>query len=164
MLNLTLVGEKEFVAKLDEMPVAIRRILSSKLMELGERLKTHIQRDKLSGQVLNVVTGALRRSITRGPVEEVGEGLSVAVFSAGDVKYAGIHEFGGTTKPHDIYPKNAQALAFMMGGQQIFAKVVHHPGSKMPERSFMRSSLDDMAATIVEELGVSLQEGLAGGA
>jgi phage gpG-like protein len=164
VLNITLIGEKEVFAKLDTMPEMVRRILSAKLMELGERLKTHIQMDKLSGQVLNVVTGALRRSITRGPVEEIGDALMVSVFSAGDVKYAGIHEFGGQTQPHDIYPKNAQALAFMMGGQQIFAKVVHHPGSKMPERSFMRSSLDDMAATIIDELHASIQEGLAGAA
>lgn len=164
MLNITLIGEESVAAELDRMPDVIRQVLSSKLMELGERLKTHIQMDKLSGQVLNVVTGALRRSITRGPVEEIGEGLSVAIFSSGDVKYAGIHEFGGQTQPHDIYPKSAEALAFMIGGQQIFAKVVHHPGSKMPERSFMRSSLEEMAPTIVEELQSALQEGMSSAA
>ena len=33
-----------------------------------------------------------------------------------------------------------------------FARIVHHPGSKMPERSFLRSSLTDQAAEITAGL------------
>jgi phage gpG-like protein len=111
--------------------------------------------------VLNVVTGALRRSITDAPLVEEGETIIAEVFSSGDVKYAGIHEFGGRTAPHDIYPKSGEALHFMMGGNEIFAKVVHHPGSRMPERSFMRSALVDMAPTIAEQIQVAVVRGLA---
>lgn len=160
MLNLTLVGTKELQLELDAMPTAVRSILRTKLHSLQIELKTHI-RDKLSGQVLNVVTGALRRSITAAPLAEIGDTIVAEVFSSGDVKYAGIHEFGGKTAAHDIYPKDAQALHFMMGGNEIFAKVVHHPGSRMPERSFMRSGLADMATRILEEVQAGLGEGLA---
>ena len=34
------------------------------------------------------------------------------------------------TKPHEIRPVNAQALHFKVGGDEVFCKVVHHPGTK----------------------------------
>ena len=82
------------------------------------------------------------------------------VASSGDVKYAGIHEFGGKTPAHDIYPDKAKALAFMIGGKQVFAKVVHHPGSQMPERSFLRSSLSDMRQEILDGLEFAVKGAL----
>jgi HK97 gp10 family phage protein len=43
--------------------------------------------------------------------------------------YAGFVEFG--TKPHIIRPKSpGGVLAFKIGGRQVFAKMVHHPGTK----------------------------------
>jgi phage gpG-like protein len=159
MLRITLVGTQELMARLDRMPAAVRSILETKMREIAIQLQTHVQRDKLSGQVLNVVTGALRRSITQ-TVSSFGDTVVAEVFSAGDVKYAGIHEYGGQTQPHDIYPKSADALHFMIGGQEIFAKVVHHPGSRMPERSFLRSALGDMAPTIAEEIQQAVVQGM----
>jgi hypothetical protein len=35
--------------------------------------------------------------------------------------------------------------SFNLGGRLIFAKRVQHPGSKIPERSFLRSALADFA-------------------
>jgi hypothetical protein len=66
---------------------------------------------------------------------------------------------GGHTAAHDIVPTKAEALAFMMGGQQVFAKIVHHPGSRIPERSFMRSGLFDMADEIVAGIRAAALEG-----
>jgi phage gpG-like protein len=114
-------------------------------------LQEHVIRDKLSGQVLNQKSGALARSIQQ-MVTATDETVTGEVFSAGDVKYARIHEYGGTTPAHDIIPTKANALAFAIGGKQIFAKIVHHPGSKMPERSFLRSSLADQATEIMDGL------------
>lgn len=46
-----------------------------------------------------------------------------------DVPYAGFVEFG--TKPHDIRPKSPNGvLVFTVNGQRVFARVVHHPGTK----------------------------------
>ncbi len=114
-------------------------------------LQAYIQTDKLSGQVLNVVTGALRRSIFTKISDNPGA-VQGEVYSSNDVKYGRIHEYGGVTSAHDIYPKNASALHFFMGANEIFAKVVHHPGSHIPERSFMRTGLDDKSDEIIESI------------
>lgn len=159
MINVVLTGDRELVLKMDRMPAGVREMLNRKVHELVLRLKTRIQRDKLSGQVLNVVTGALRRSI-QSEVHRDTHSVIGEVFSSGDVKYARIHEFGGKTRPHDIFPSKAKALSFMMGGRRVFAKVVHHPGSKMPERSFMRTSLAEMAPTITREMKEAVIRGL----
>ncbi|MFI9026299.1 hypothetical protein [Streptomyces sp. NPDC053560] len=34
------------------------------------------------------------------------------------------------TRPHIIRPRRKKALRFDVGGQTVFAKVVHHPGTK----------------------------------
>jgi hypothetical protein len=73
--------------------------------------------------------------------------------SASGLPYLAIQEFGGVTSPHDIFPVNAAFLAFfgqasaqfLPGGDAtgplVFAKGVHHPGSVMPERSYLRYAL-----------------------
>lgn len=135
-------------AALQRIPPQVVEMVAKKVRALATNLQRHIVADKLQGQVLNHKTGALGRSIQTETATS-GDVTTGRVFSAGDVKYAAIHEFGGRTPPHDIFPKKAEALAFMAGGQMVFAKVVHHPGSNIPERSFMRSGLFDMSEEIV---------------
>lgn len=145
-------------AALAQIPSEVLDAVAAKVRELTTNLQAHIVADKLQGQVLQHKSGQLSRSIQQ--VTEVSGGVATGrVYSSGDVKYAAIHEFGGKTPPHDIFPVKAQALAFMMGGQQVFAKVVHHPGSNIPERSFMRSGLADMADEIVSEIRAAAIEG-----
>ena len=69
-----------------------------------------------------VKTGALRRSL-QIKVE------TNKVTIGPHMPYAGYVEFG--TQPHEIRPKKAGGvLAFTMNGQKVFAKRVHHPGTK----------------------------------
>lgn len=161
MINVTLVGERELVAKLQRMPRGLHDVLRRRISSLVMLLKARVQR-KLSGEVLNVRTGALRRSIQAEVLDE-GNAIWGRVFSTGDVKYAGIHEFGGKTPAHIIEPRNGSVLAFMMGGSMVFARRVHHPGSVMPERSFMRSSLREMREQIISTISDGLLEAAAGG-
>lgn len=70
--------------------------------------------------------GTLQQS-TISEVKTVGR-FGVEGIVGTPLDYAPPVEFGA--KPHDIVPKNGKALHFMMRGIPVFAKKVHHPGSK----------------------------------
>lgn len=161
MLKIELKGDSEIMARLDHAPATIRRELTKEVTALVLLLEGHIKRDKLSGQVLHVRSGDLRRSVHAVlPVAQTSAGVVGRVAQSGDVKYGGIHEFGGRTPAHIIEASKAKALHFMMGGKEIFAKRVNHPGSQMPERSYMRSSLADLRDDIVDRLQAAVKRGM----
>lgn len=148
IVNVQVVGDSELIARFKDMPRAVNQALFVKVTSLALKLEGYVKTNKLNGQVLNRISGALSRSI-HNVVDHDMKSVVGRVFSSGDVKYAGIHEFGGKTAPHIIEPKKASVLAFLgKGGVRVFTKKVNHPGSKMPERSFMRSSLRDMSTEI----------------
>lgn len=152
------VDDRAVQARLDSMPARIHARLKQTVYALAEKLRSHVIQDKLLGQVLNRRTGRLGQSIQQ-KVDSSVTSVTGTVYSAGDVKYAAIHEFGGQIPAHEIVARNANALAFMMGGKQVFAKRVQWPGATMPERSFMRSSLADMRDEIVQKMTQAVREG-----
>jgi phage gpG-like protein len=157
MLNITLVGAEALQARLDAFPAALAGELAAKAQALGEALADKIRNEKLSGQVLNARSGALRDSIG-AEVFSDGEDVSASVGSYGDVKYAAIQEYGGKTGAHEILPVKGKVLAFLVGGAMRFARRVEHPGSVIPERSYLRSSLDEMSDEILAALAATPSE------
>jgi phage gpG-like protein len=151
MFALELDGLEEASARFDAYPAALVAALDAKASELSAALVDVVQNDKLSGGVLNARSGTLRDSIATG-ISSDQDGVSVSVGSVGDVKYAAIQEYGGKTSAHEILPVKAQALAFIAGGAERFVRRVEHPGSLIPERSYLRS-LDDMRGKILGSLG-----------
>lgn len=147
MLSVTVTGADTLDANLSELPAAVLAAVAAKSAALADQLLSLVHA-KLAGGVLQTRTGALAASIgVDGPTVQ-GDRVVTTLFSGGDLKYAAIQEYGGVTPPHDILPSRAKALAFMAGGEQVFAKIVHHPGSRTPERSYLRASLAEMAADI----------------
>jgi hypothetical protein len=55
-------------------------------------------------------------------------------------------------------PDKAKALAFLVGGKQAFAARVELPAVTMPERSYLRSSLAEMADEIGQGLSEAVRE------
>ena len=47
---------------------------------------------------------------------------------------------------------NVKALAFAVGGKHVFARVIHHPGSRFPARPYLASALSDEADEIAAAL------------
>jgi phage gpG-like protein len=141
-------------AALAELPERLRDALTERATALAAALEAKV-RQKLAGEVLNPRTGALARSIITTIVQGAA-GVSVNVSAGGDVKYAAIHEFGGLIPPHQIVPDKARALAFAVGGKQVFAARVDLPAVVMPERSYLRSSLAEMAGEIEAELATAV--------
>jgi phage gpG-like protein len=158
-LKISITGDRELIARLESMPPAIQAALYAKVRQLSTRLEQKVV-GKLQGPVLKHRSGALSRSIF-SEVTQSRDLVQGRVASSGSVKYAAIHEFGGRTKAHVIEPKKAAVLAYMAGGKMRFAKRINHPGSVMPERSFLRSSLGDMAEEIKDGLVEAVNEGLA---
>jgi phage gpG-like protein len=157
MLNITLAGDDALQARLDAFPAALADGLAVKAQALSEALADKVRNEKLSGQALNARSGALRDSIGAEVLRD-GDAVVASVGSYGDVKYAAIQEYGGKTGAHEILPDKAKALAFLAGGAMRFARKVEHPGSVIPERSYLRSSLAEMSDEILAALAAAPNE------
>lgn len=157
MFDIEKRGFEQLELKLTRMSDRIRAELEKAMLRSMINLSGHVKQNKLSGQVLNVRTGTLRRSVTH---KVTGSKSGVVGIVGTNVKYAAIHEFGGRTAAHDIFPKRAKALHFKIGGKDVFAKRVRHRGSTMPERSFLRSGLRDKADSIMADLRAAVARGV----
>lgn len=112
----------------------IRGASRTELVPTGRRV---VNRAKIlapvdTGRLRASVQGEYRRGWTLRP--------QFTVFS--NVDYAAMVNDG--TRPHDIYPRNAQALRFRVGNRTVFARVVHHPGTRA--RPFLDRALREVAA------------------
>ncbi len=151
MFALELAGLDETSARLEGYPAALQAALGGKATELATALADLVKNDKLAGGVLNTRSGALGDSIVAS-VSAQADGVLASVGSEGEVKYAAIQEYGGKTSAHEILPAKGDVLAFVIGGAQHFARRVEHPGSVIPERSYLRSALEDMKDEILAAL------------
>jgi hypothetical protein len=149
------------IAQFNELPAVVAANVAAKVQSLTDFLADQVRGNLTSGDPLHEKTGALLRSIGQSFTAD-GLGAFGQVFSKG-VPYAGIQERGGQTPPHDIYPVNAKALRFLarsklsfrpgeQTGDPVFAAHVSHPGSTMPERSYLRRALAQNAAQIATEI------------
>ena len=71
------------------------------------------------------------------------------------VDYARFLEWG--TRPHEIRPRHARALRFVIRGRVIFAKRVWHPGVRprffvLSAAEALRAELDDLTSGVVEDV------------
>ena len=158
MFTVRLEGDREVIQRFKSMPERVRRALLKKTWALAIQLADRVRR-KLSGEVLNVRSGALRASIFED-VSSDATSVIGKIASSGDVKYAGIHEYGGVIPAHEILPNKKKALMFVIGGKTVFAARVQMPDVTMPERSFLRSSLAELKPAIVEGLREAAREGV----
>lgn len=106
------------------------------------KLQRHVVQEKLSGQVLHVRTGTGRRSITYR-VEEAGTVIRGIVGT--NLVYMKAHEYGALIQVPEIRPRNARALHFMVNGVSVFAMRARAHTVRLPERSFLRTSLAERA-------------------
>ena len=107
--------------------------------ELGGRPKWVLSgRVKRDGGTTLIRTGILQRSI------QSHYNSSTALVGT-NLEYAAIHQFGGQTRAHIIRARDKKSLKFSAGGQTIFRRAVHHPGSRIPARPFILLQDEDKA-------------------
>lgn len=87
-----------------------------------------------------VDTGRLRASI-KGRASRTWS-LRPQFTVSSNVDYASMVHDG--TRPHIIRPRTRQALKFTVGGQVVYARVVHHPGTRA--RPFLDRALAEETA------------------
>ena len=156
MFALEVRGLDEASARFDAYPAALQAALGAKATELATAL-ADLVKNELSGAVLNTSSGALRDSIAASVTAD-SDGVLASVGSEGGVKYAAIQEYGGKTSAHEILPAKGDVLAFVAGDGQHFARRIEHPGSVIAERSYLRSSLEDMKDEILSALASTAAE------
>ena len=150
-MNDYIVGDREVIARLRRLPDSMRSAAKHSIARLVLRLQRHVQQNKLTGQVLKVRTGTLRRSIAQTVAEEPG-GI-VGIVST-NVKYARKWEFGFSgnepVKAHLRMVK--QAWGRTIANPRKVAVQAHSRLVDFPERSFLRSALKDMQPEIKRDL------------
>jgi len=153
----TLEGAESLDQRLADLPFLMRGRLEAKAREMAATLVTRIRDEKLSGQTLATRSGALKASISADVVSS-GDTLTATIGSTGDVKYGAIQEYGGRTAAHEILPDKGKVLAFLAGGMQRFARSVNHPGSTLPARAYLHTSLEEARDEIVDALSTAATE------
>lgn len=149
MIKARIQGQEQVVVRIKRIYPSLREQLKMFCEAFKINTIYYIQSQKLSGQVLHQRKGTLNDSVPGASgIEETGALVKVHVGAW--TTYAAIHEYGGQTSPHEIFPKHAKALAFRAswgpgrgkGGLTVL-KSVQHPGSKMPVRSYLRTTLQE---------------------
>lgn len=104
------------------------------------------------GQMSRIIQGESRRAIRQRAPQVLNRAKILApvdtgrLRASGKIRYSGLFSFRAKatvffdvdyakavhdgTRPHVIRPRNAQVLRFVVGGRVVYAKVVHHPGTR----------------------------------
>lgn len=141
MIKGVVVGADELMKKLLAIGPVTQDRLGVFVTRMTIKLQSMVVKDKLSGRVLSVRTGTLRRSI----YQKVQKNSSSVVGIVGtNVKYAAAHEYGFdgtmTIKAH------VRRLKTRAGDEVIVQ--AHSRRIKLPERSFLRSALKELTPEI----------------
>lgn len=180
MITATVVGGEQVIERLQALGPTLREALRAAVTAEAVRLTRYVKEEKLSGQVLHVRTGTLRRKINY-VVHETPSAITASV--GVQLAYAAIHEYGfdgtETVRAHvrrvagrDVKGRIALSRARLTPSGQIVTSRRGTTGTgiafvheftrhlHMPERSFLRSSLKENELSIREHLQAAVREAL----
>jgi len=151
MIKGWLFGVEKIVLQLTESPHFMQDALNKSVSRMALRLLARVKTDKLSGQVLKVRTGRLRRSINQRVVRE---GKGVYGYVGTNVEYGRAHEFGfkGAVSVRAQLREVKQAFGKpLQDAKSVFVQSHSHKVT-LPRRSFLRSALLEMDREIKVEM------------
>lgn len=157
MIEFSVAGTEAVNGYLRSLPVKIANALSKAMEREMISLARYVKEQKLSGQVLKNRTGTLRRKVnyqvTRSPA--VIEGI-VGV----KVAYAAAHEYGIDKMVHVKSYSRQMNIAW---GRRVelprkIEVVAHQRHMKLPERSYLRSSLRELSPKIMNALNLAVAQ------
>lgn len=124
---------------------------------INNALQTKIAGVKLQGNPIKSHTNKLAGSVRVIPTQNDGEKISGGVQAGGGPAFYAKFLEDGTQGPYTILPKDPKgALAFMVGGKQVFAKKVTHPGLKA--YLFMKGTIQEEAPNIPRQYQEAVNE------
>lgn len=159
MISSRVIGVDAVAKKLAALPDHIKDEVKRSLVGVCLKLVAKIKSEKLSGQVLNVKTGTLRRSISYQVVDNANE-LTAQVGS--NVAYAAAHEYGfhGTVSVREHLREIKQAFGKSLKEPKTVMVRAHSMRMNIPERSFLRSAIEEMAPEIQQQIAAAVQRGI----
>lgn len=153
-----MTGDEQVTAYLGAVPGRVYQNILATITRLGFDLKTLIVDKKLSGDVLKRQSGTLAGAQNLNVLEDGGTNVTAQVgFNKATAPWGVWHE-RGVNHSWLIEAKRAKMLRFMWHGAITFRRSVVHP--PLPERSFMRSALAEIAPRVRPELEAAVAEGL----
>jgi len=149
-MSVRAVGDAAVIAYFGRVPARADAEIGTTVGRLALKLQRHVVKDKLTGQVLNVRTGTLRRSIDQVVLRSPGSARGIV---STNLSYAAKHEYGfkGTESVKQHLRTIKQAWGREISPRDVVVRQ-HSRSVNMPERSFLRSSLRDMTPEIMADL------------
>ena len=156
----------ELMAQLRSYPERVASSVVKAMNRCTILVQAHVKTNKLTGQVLHVRTGTLRRSINR-EVRASGQTGMIEGIVGTNVSYAAVHEYGfsGTVSVREYVRRvKAGGRAAMGLGRRakgtagVTTVRAHSRSVNVPERSFLRSALKDCTPVINLEFQRALLE------
>lgn len=155
-------GSDEHVLSIFEQSIpAILAAIEKSLMRAMADLQAYIQRNKLQGQVLNSHKNGAGLAGSLNIRMDVDGGVSIAGYVGTALIYARIHEYGfqGPETVQEYTQIRTTAFGRTVAPYTVFVRS-HERMMDMPERSYMRSSLDEKREAIVTRIREAIIEAL----
>lgn len=159
MISGKIIGDSEVVRHLKSIPANVRSEVRDTIGRIVLRLQRKTKQEKLTGQVLKVRTGTLRRSIDQ---VVVADGQAIVGIVSTNVKYGRVHEYG--------FKGQVSVKQHLREIKQVFGKTLKSPRQVsvsphtrhvyIPERSFLRSALREMQPQILAEIDAAVAKGI----
>lgn len=162
MIEATVTGIEQTIARFDAMPERLRNDIREAMTRQWFGLQAAVVTDKLSGDPLHRRTGVLASSINVGGSDTASEFVEDEASFIGrvgtKVKYARPHEFGGTFQ----VPEHARQISMVFGRPVAPHQImVRSHTVTFPERSFLRSTMREREAQIREALAKAVHDAAA---
>jgi phage gpG-like protein len=137
----------EIVNSFEERKKYVKTNLYNSFRRIAYALAAYIKTQKLSGQVLQRISGKLAGSVGYRVTQSGGD-FNLEVYAGGDeAPYAIVHELGGTIQ----IPTHLSASRL---GRQF---TVQAHSAKYPQRSFMKTSLEENEDAIAQKIQEAVQ-------
>lgn len=153
----TVRGGEQIVARFQNIGGGVRERMLAILDRFSTSLEGYIKTDKLSGQVLNRRSGRLSNAVNSRVESTASRVSGIAGVNLQKAAYGRAHEYGYTGSV--TVPAHTRMLT-MVFGKSVSPRTINVRGHSMfmrlPERSYMRSSLRDKGPEGVEMVRAGL--------